>query len=89
MKNELNKTIDLNELKDIVYKKYIENINTDYDFYDDIKECDYLKNKRVSIQINNELKDVEVIGIDYDYSLKVKDKDKIINVEAGEASMHI
>lgn len=89
MKNELNKTIDLNELKDIVYKKFIENINTDYDFYDDIKECDYLKNKKVSIQINNELKDVEVIGIDHDYSLKVKDKDKIINIEAGEASMHI
>lgn len=92
MKLQLNDDIDIKLLKDRVFERLIENINrlkNAYDFYLDIKDYDYLKDKEVSIQINGVDKVVKVIGIDKDYSLKVKDNDELINLEAGEASMHI
>ena len=91
MKKILNKDIDLEELKKLVYEKFELNINkliNDYDFYDEIIKYDYLKNKVVYMNINNEINEVDVIGIDRDYSLKIKVNDEILNVDSGEVSFH-
>ena len=39
--------------------------------------------------INNEIKNIKVLGINKDYSLKVKTDNKILNLETGEISFHI
>jgi len=92
MINILNRKIDIDELKNVVYRKFEDNLNRlldNYDFYEDIKELDYLKNKEVYALINNVSKKVLVKGINNDYTLKVISEGKEISLNSGEISFHI
>ena len=88
----LNKKVDIEKLKIKIYENIEHNFNLikeNYDFYDEIFKLDYLKNKDVYANINNSTKAIKVLGINKDYSLKVKTKDEILNLETGEISFHI
>ena len=65
------------------------NVKEGYDFYNDIKEYDYLKDRKVYAEINNEVKQIKVLGIDSDYSLKVKQDNKTYNLSSGEITFHL
>lgn len=84
----LNKEIDLEELKDKVYQKILFNLNND-DFYDYIHEHDYLKGKQAYALIDNEKELVDIVGINSNYSLKIKRNNSEIYIESGEISFHI
>lgn len=87
-----NKKYDLDKLKMAIYKEIYDNFlltKQNYDFYPEILKYDYLKNKTVYAEINNKLEKIKVLGIDADYSLKVIDKGKIINLSSGEITFHI
>ena len=60
-----------------------------YDFYNDIKEYDYLKDREVYAEINNEVKQIKVVGIDSDYSLKAIKDDELINLSSGEVTFQV
>ena len=88
----LNKKVDIEKLKIKIYENIEHNFNLikeNYDFYDEIFKLDYLKNKDVFANINNSTKAIKVLGINKDYSLKVKTKDEMLNLETGEISFHI
>ena len=91
IKKALNKDIDLDELKNSIYARLIDNINkiSTHNFYNEICEYDYLKNKEVYAEIFNQRQLVNVLGINNDYSLKVKLNDKELNIETGEISFHV
>lgn len=91
MCKELNKEVDLNELKLKVFNNLEKNLiklKEGYDFYSEIKDYDYLKGKEVYSILNNEEKKISVLGINPDYSLKIKDKENIIDIDSGEISFH-
>ncbi len=88
----LNKEVDIEDLKNKIYKQ-IENdfkiVKDGYDFYEKIKDYDYLKGKLMRAEINNEIKDIKVLGMNNDYSLKVETDNKIIDLDSGEITFHI
>lgn len=89
---ELNKEIDIVKLKNEVFTQLEQNINSlklKDDFYYSIANYDYLKNKEVYAIIQNKKKLIKVIGINDDYSLKIKYDDKIEDIESGEISFHL
>lgn len=89
MINELNKEINIEELKIILFKTIEDNLNNiDADYYSIIKEYDYLKDKEVYANIDNENKKIKVLGINNDYSLKIEYDNIIRDIEAGEISFH-
>ncbi|MBR0417552.1 MAG: biotin--[Erysipelotrichaceae bacterium] len=91
MKLCLNKYIDLNELKDRIYKQLSENIEAlllEHDFYEEIRAFDYLKDKKAEAYLDGNKEEVEIIGIANDYSLEVKTKDGIRKIESGEITFH-
>lgn len=84
---ELNKEIVLEDLKDKIYKRLIDNLEKlkeNHDFYPYIIKYDYLKGKTAY----TETKEVKIKGINKDYSLSIYNKDTIENIEAGEISFH-
>ena len=88
----LNRKVDIDKLKIKVYENIEHNFNlvkNNHDFYNEISKLDYLKNKDVFADINNEVKHIKVLGINKDYSLKVRTDNKILNLETGEISFHI
>ena len=92
LSNILDEHIDLDIFRKKIYERFVENINklkNGYDFIKDIREYDYLKNKEVYVSINNEIKKVKVLGIDTDYTLKILQNDKEMNIDSGEVSFHI
>ena len=90
IKLELHKEIDLSELKENIYERLINNINSlsKINFYTLISNHDYLKNKEAYCLIDNKKEFVKVLGINKDYSLKVVLNNKEMNIEAGEISFH-
>ena len=87
MINELNKEIDLIELKNKIFNSLLNNLNKDY--YTEIIKYDYLKNKTVNVVIHNENKTVKVLGINKDYSLKIVLDEEERDIYAGEISFHV
>ena len=88
----LNRDVDINSLKEKVYKRIEHNFNLvkeNHDFYDEISNLDYLKNKEVCAEINSEVKDIKVLGINRDYSLRVRADNKTLDLESGEITFHI
>ncbi len=88
----LNKDINIETLKEKVYKQIESNfklVKNNYDFYKKIVKLDYLKNKEVYAEINNELRNIKVLGINKDYSLKVKKDNDILNLQSGEITFHV
>ena len=90
--NLLNKDIDISEFRKKIYERFIYNIDllrNGYDFYDDIQQYDYLKDRVVYMNINNEIKQVKVIRVDNDYSLRILDDTGERNIDSGEVSFHV
>lgn len=87
-----NLTQDMRILKDKIFNQLYNDfmkVKEDYDFYNDIKEYDYLKDREVYAEINNEVKQIKVLGIDSDYSLKVLQDNKTYNLSSGEVTFHL
>ena len=87
-----NQTQDMRLLKDIIFNQIYSDfmkVKEGYDFYNDIKEYDYLKDRQVYADINNEVKQIKVIGIDKDYSLKVLNDNETYNLSSGEITFHL
>ena len=87
-----NQTQDMRLLKDKIFNQIYYDfmkVKEGYDFYNDIKEYDYLKDRKVYAEINNEVQQIKVVGIDFDYSLKVLKDNKIYNLSSGEITFHL
>lgn len=87
-----NQTQDMKIIKDKIFNQLYNDfmkVKEGYDFYNDIKEYDYLKDRGVYAEINNEVKQIKVLGIDSDYSLKVLQDNKTYNLSSGEVTFHL
>lgn len=87
-----NQTQDMRLLKDKIFNQIYSDfmkVKEGYDFYNDIKEYDYLKDRKVYAEINNEVQQIKVIGIDFDYSLKVLKGNEAYNLSSGEVTFHL
>ena len=90
---ELNKIVNLEDLKTVVYDEFINMIsligNEDFNYLDTVRRNNYLKGKSVYALINNKKELVEVIDINDDNSLKVKKESKCFDVYSGEITFHV
>ena len=87
-----NQNQDMRILKDKIFNQLYNDfmkVKDNYDFYNDIKEYDYLKDREVYAEINNEVKQIKVLGIDSDYSLKVLKDNETYNLSSGEVTFHL
>lgn len=87
-----NQTQDMKIIKDKIFNQLYNDfmkVKEGYDFYNDIKEYDYLKDREVYAEINNEVQQIKVVGIDFDYSLKVLKDNKTYNLSSGEVTFHL
>ena len=92
IKNILNKDIPLDDLKDNIYSSLLnslDDIKKGESYYQRISRYDYLKDKVVYADIDDEKKLVKVIGINEDFSLKIAYNDKLYDKETGEISFHV
>ena len=84
--------IDSEELRKKLYfelLKNIERLKDGEDLYSAISEYDYLKGREAYASIDGNKKSVKVLGIDSDYTLKVKDGEQILSLNSDEISFHI
>ena len=87
-----NQTQDMRLLKEKIFNQIYTDfmkVKEGYDFYNDIKEYDYLKDRKVYAEINNEVQQIKVLGIDSDYSLKVLKDNETYNLSSGEITFHL
>lgn len=87
-----NQSQDIRLLKDKIFNQIYSDfmkVKEGYDFYNDIKEYDYLKDRKVYAEINNEVQQIKVLGIDSDYSLKVLKGNETYNLSSGEITFHL
>lgn len=87
-----NQSQDIRLLKDKIFNQIYSDfmkVKEGYDFYNDIKEYDYLKDRKVYAEINNEVQQIKVLGIDSDYSLKVLKDNETYNLSSGEITFHL
>jgi len=92
IKLETNKTIDLDLLRNDLYQKIINNLNKvidDCSFFEEISKYDYLKGKSAYALVNNVKKNIKVLNINENYTLKIQVDNKIMDIESGEISFHI
>lgn len=87
-----NRIYDMSKLKQSIFNQLYSDfmmVKDGYDFYNDIKEYDYLKDRKVYAEINNEVQQIQVLGIDSDYSLKVLKCNETYNLSSGEITFHL
>lgn len=87
-----NRIYDMSKLKQSIFNQLYSDfmmVKDGYDFYNDIKEYDYLKDRKVYAEINNEVQQIKVVGIDFDYSLKVLKDNETYNLSSGEITFHL
>ena len=84
--NELNKDIDLEDLKEQLFPNIINNFNKlDRDEYlSYFSQHNYLLNKRVKVNINQQLFIGEVVGIDANFNIQILCNDILLHVDSGE-----
>ena len=84
--NELNKDIDLEDLKEQLFPNIINNFNKlDRDEYlSYFSKHNYLLNKRVKVNINQQLFIGEVVGIDNNFNIQILCNDILLHVDSGE-----
>lgn len=89
---ETNKKISLENLKDFVYECFISMLNSiknnDKSYLSIVRENNYLKNKLVYLNMDNQRILAEVIGINDNNSLKVNINEKQLDIFSGEVSLH-
>lgn len=87
-----NRIYDMSKLKQSIFNQLYSDfmmVKDGYDFYNDIKEYDYLKDREVYAEINNDVQQIKVVGIDFDYSLKVLKDNETYNLSSGEITFHL
>ena len=92
MRMLLKENVEIGELRKKVYRKINENIEQlkrGYDFHKQIDAYDYLRGKTAYALIGNERKQVDILGIDHDCSLKVRDGNSIMNLNSSEITFHL
>ncbi|MBQ4253232.1 MAG: biotin--[Erysipelotrichaceae bacterium] len=89
---QLGKDVDLELFADGVFSIITDNLSLlrqGHDFHPQIEEYDYLAGKMMYAEINGCRREVEVCGIDSDFSLKVIEKGEYRNIDAGEMTFHL
>lgn len=88
--NETKIKQDIEKIKEDIYITLLSNINSLKDgknFYHLITKYDYLKDREVSLEIENVYKEAKVKGIQEDYSLLIESDGKLVNVYTGEVEL--
>ncbi len=84
--NELKKDIDLEDLKEQLFPSIINNFSKldreEYLSY--FSEHNYLLNKRVKVNINQQLFIGEVVGVDNNFNIQILCNDILLHVDSGE-----
>ena len=86
MVNILNRNVDLNDLKEQLFKSIVSNFNelNREDYLSYFKNHNYLLNKRVKVIINQEIFIGEVVGIDDNFNIQILCNDILLHVDSGE-----
>ena len=86
MSNELNRDVDLEDLKEQLFPNIVNNFNKlDRDEYlSYFSKHNYLLNKRVKVNINQQLFIGEVMGIDANFNIQILCNDILLHVDSGE-----
>ena len=86
MSNVLNKGIDLEDLKEQLFPNIVNNFKKlDRDEYlSYFSKHNYLLNKRVKVNINQQLFIGEVVGIDANFNIQILCNDILLHVDSGE-----
>ena len=84
--NELNKDLDLEVIKETLFPSIINNFNklNKDEYLSYFKQHNYLLNKRVKVNINQQLFIGEVVGIDDDFNIQILSHDLLLHVDSGE-----
>ena len=84
--NELNKDINLEELKETLFPSIVNNFNklNKDDYLSYFNNHNYLLNKRVKVDINNQTFIGEVVGIDKNFNLQILSHDILLHIDSGE-----
>ena len=84
--NELNKDLDLEVIKETLFPSIINNFNklNKDEYLSYFKQHNYLLNKRVKVNINQQLFIGEVVGIDDNFNIQILSHDLLIHVDSGE-----
>ena len=89
---ETGKTFDIKLLKDKLYRLLAEGLNQllndDNSYLDNVRKYNYLKDKKVIANINGNEKEVVVLDINDDNSLKLLYDNEIYNLSIGEITFH-
>jgi len=89
---ENGKVTNINKFKDIVFSRFIEVLelikNNDKTYLEVVRKNNYLKDKKVYANIENEKKIIKVIEINEDNSLKVIVDGEYVNLTSGEITFH-
>ena len=84
--------VDIKLLKDKLYRLLADGLNQllndDNSYLDNVRKYNYLKDKKVIATINGNKKEVVVLEINDDNSLKVLCDDKIYNLSIGEITFN-
>ena len=84
--NELNKEIDLNNLREQLFTQIVNNftkLDTE-EYLSYFVNHNYLLNKRVKVVINNQTFIGEVVGIDECFNIQIVCDDILLHVDSGE-----
>ena len=86
MSNELNKDVELEDLKEQLFPSIVNNFKKlDRDEYlSYFSKHNYLLNKRVKVNINQQLFIGEVVGIDANFNIQILCNDVLLHVDSGE-----
>ena len=86
MANELKKDINLEELKETLFANIVNNFNKlDRETYlSYFNKHNYLLNKRVKVNINQQTFIGEVVGIDKNFNLQILSHDILLHIDSGE-----
>ena len=86
MSSELNKDINLESLKETLFPNIVNNFNKldKEDYLSYFNNHNYLLNKRVKVDINNQTFIGEVVGIDKNFNLQILSRDILLHIDSGE-----
>ena len=82
----LNKDIDIDDLKNRLFSNIVNNLSDakNEDYLDYFRKHNYLQNKRVRAEIDNQVYIGEVVGIDDSFCLQVLSRDMLLHIDSGE-----
>ena len=86
MSNELNRDVDLEDLKEQLFPNIVNDFNKlDRDEYlSYFSKHNYLLNKRVKVNINQQLFIGEVVGVDNNFNIQILCNDILLHIDSGE-----